>query len=58
MGEGVSFGPTINSFINNLLTSLGSTMPLVDATLDIGSQVAPGAQIVSDALTSGASGYN
>ena len=54
----ITNGTTANANINNLLAGLGSGLSIVNATYDIGTQVATGAQIANDPLTSGVAAFN
>ncbi len=54
----IHFGISANSAVNGLLASLGFGPVIVDQSLDVGSQVAQGIQVVPNRLTSGAEALN
>lgn len=54
----IHFGITANSAVNGMLASLGIGSVLVDQSLDVGSRVAHGSQIVPNRFTSGAETLN
>lgn len=60
LGEalGIPFGVSANASINALLAALGSGLAIVDASLERGSKVASGAQILADPLTSGVTAFD
>lgn len=47
-----------NTRVNTLLTSLGSTLSITGATLDIGDQIATGSRIASNPLTAGVTSFS
>jgi len=60
LGEalGIPFGASTNAFINAALAALGSSMEIINVSLDVGSRAATGAQIAPDLLTTGVSAFD
>jgi len=56
--DGVNGGEFANADVNALLAQLGSGMSIVNALLDIGGQIASGAQIATHPLTTDVTSFN